>query len=204
MMTVYKIIKRVGDIFGSLVALIIFSPVTIVIAIMIKKEDGGPILFKQQRVGRNGRLFEMWKFRSMVVNAHSLKMELLEMKEAGGPTFKIKNDPRVTKIGRFIRQHSLDEIPQFVNVFLGDMSLVGPRPGLPEEVAAYSPKDARRLIILPGLTGLWQVSGRNNLSYQQMIKLDLWYVENRNVFLDVKILFKTFIQMFNTKDNGAF
>lgn len=201
---VYSIIKRGIDIVGSLIALVIFSPFCVYIMYKIKREDGGPILYKQERIGLDGRPFMMWKFRSMVVGAHAMKDKLLEDNESDGPIFKIKDDPRITKIGQWIRKHSLDEIPQFFNILKGDMSLVGPRPALPEEVEAYSTHDRERLRVVPGLTGLWQVSGRSNLTYEEMIDLDLEYVKRHGVLTDLKILLMTLWLMVDTKHSGAY
>lgn len=200
----YRGIKRFTDVLGGIVGLIVFSPITLWIAARIKLEDGGPILYSQVRVGENGQKFSLYKFRSMVVGAHSLKAVLEQKNESDGPIFKIKDDPRVTKIGKFMRKHSLDEIPQFINVIQGNMSLVGPRPALPEEVEVYSEYELQRLGSKPGLTGLWQVSGRSNLSFEKMVQLDIAYIEKKSLLTDIVILFRTVIQMFSTSDNGAF
>lgn len=199
-----NILKRLIDILGALVAIVVFLPISIVIAVKIKKEDGGPIFYTQERVGKDGKLFPMWKFRSMVVGAHSLKTELADLNETDGPIFKIKDDPRITNVGKFLRTHSLDEIPQFVNVLQGTMSLVGPRPALPEEVEEYSERALKRLTVKPGLTGLWQVSGRNNVSYEMMIDLDLTYVRQATIWMDIKILIITVVQMFLPGKSGAY
>lgn len=200
----YRGIKRFTDVLGGIVGLIVFFPITLWIAARIKLEDGGPILYSQVRVGENGQKFSLYKFRSMVVGAHSLKNVLEQKNESDGPIFKIKDDPRVTKIGKFMRKHSLDEIPQFINVIQGNMSLVGPRPALPEEVEVYSEYELQRLGSKPGLTGLWQVSGRSNLSFEKMVQLDIAYIEKKSLLTDIVILFRTVIQMFSTSDNGAF
>ena len=199
-----NVLKRLIDILGALVAIVVFLPISIVIAVKIKKEDGGPIFYTQERVGKDGKLFPMWKFRSMVVGAHSLKTEIADLNETDGPIFKIKDDPRVTNVGKFLRTHSLDEIPQFVNVLQGTMSLVGPRPALPEEVEEYSEKALKRLTVKPGLTGLWQVSGRSNVSYEMMIDLDLTYVNQATIWMDIKILIITVVQMFLPGKSGAY
>lgn len=199
-----NVLKRLIDILGALVAIVVFLPISIVIAVKIKKEDGGPIFYTQERVGKDGKLFPMWKFRSMVVGAHSLKTEIADLNETDGPIFKIKDDPRVTNVGKFLRTHSLDEIPQFVNVLQGTMSLVGPRPALPEEVEEYSEKALKRLTVKPGLTGLWQVSGRSNVSYEMMIDLDLTYVRQATIWMDIKILIITVVQMFLPGKSGAY
>lgn len=201
---VYFFGKRLIDFFGGIVAIIIFFPTSLFIALSIKIEDGGKIFFKQKRVGQNGKIFYMWKFRSMVEDAETLKGDLIKNQSANEIRFKMKDDPRVTNVGKFIRKRSLDEIPQFINVLKGEMSLVGPRPGLPEEYAEYSKEDAGRLMVSPGLTGLWQVSGRSNLTYSQMIELDLEYVRRCSLWLDIKILIATVIQMFAVENNGAY
>lgn len=204
MRIIRNVLKRLIDILGALVAIVVFLPISIVIAVKIKKEDGGPIFYTQERVGKDGKLFPMWKFRSMVVGAHSLKTEIADLNETDGPIFKIKDDPRVTNVGKFLRTHSLDEIPQFVNVLQGTMSLVGPRPALPEEVEEYSEKALKRLTVKPGLTGLWQVSGRSNVSYEMMIDLDLTYVHQPTIWMDIKILIITVVQMFLPGKSGAY
>lgn len=204
MRIIRNVLKRLIDILGALVAIVVFIPISIVIAVKIKKEDGGPIFYTQERVGKDGKLFPMWKFRSMVVGAHSLKTDIADLNETDGPIFKIKDDPRVTNVGKFLRTHSLDEIPQFVNVLQGTMSLVGPRPALPEEVEEYSEKALKRLTVKPGLTGLWQVSGRSNVSYEMMIDLDLIYVHQATIWMDIKILIITVVQMFLSGKSGAY
>lgn len=196
--------KRIVDICGSLCGLILFSPFFLIIPILIKAEDSGPILFKQTRVGLNGVHFVIFKFRSMCVDAESKKIYVIDDNEISGPMFKIKNDPRVTKIGKIIRRTSLDELPQFVNVLKGNMSLVGPRPPLVEEVKSYSKYDKNRLIVKPGMTGLWQVSGRNNLSFTEMVDLDLEYIKKQSLIYDFKIMFRTLLNMILIKKNGAF
>lgn len=204
-MRIVKIIdKRLVDICGSIFGLVLFSPFFLVIAILIKLEDFGPIFFKQTRVGINGTHFIMFKFRSMCIDADAQKENLLGDNEITGAMFKMKNDPRVTKIGKFIRKTSLDELPQFINVLLGNMSLVGPRPPLVEEVKNYSNRDKKRLLIKPGMTGLWQVSGRNNLSFSEMVNLDLTYIQKQSFWYDFKIMVKTLGNMFLVKKNGAF
>lgn len=204
-MRIVKIIdKRLVDICGSIFGLVLFSPFFLVIAILIKLEDFGPIFFKQTRVGINGTHFIMFKFRSMCIDADAQKENLLGDNEITGAMFKMKNDPRVTKIGKFVRKTSLDELPQFINVLLGNMSLVGPRPPLVEEVKNYSNRDKKRLLIKPGMTGLWQVSGRNNLSFSEMVNLDLTYIQKQSFWYDFKIMVKTLGNMFLVKNNGAF
>ncbi len=172
---------------------------------LIKIDDGGPVFFKQKRVGLNGTIFLMYKIRSMVIEAEELRSELLVKSDVEG-MFKMKNDPRVTNIGVFIRKHSLDELPQFWNVLKGDMSLVGPRPALIEEVETYSEEAKERLRVKPGITGLWQVSGRSDLSFNDMIELDLLYINNRSVLNNIIILFKTIMLIMPSKNkkNGAY
>jgi exopolysaccharide biosynthesis polyprenyl glycosylphosphotransferase len=160
-------------------------------AIAIKATDRGPIIFSQVRSGRNGRKFRMHKFRSMVVDAEKLKKELEKLNEMDGPVFKIKHDPRITRVGRFIRKTSIDELPQLFNVLFGDMSLVGPRPPLPSEVAQYQPWQRRRLSVKPGITGPWQVSGRNEISFEEWMRMDLDYIDNWSLWLDLRIIFMT-------------
>jgi lipopolysaccharide/colanic/teichoic acid biosynthesis glycosyltransferase len=161
------------------------------IATLIKLEDGGPVLFRQERVGKNGRRFTCYKFRSMVVDAEARKKELLKMNEADGPVFKINNDPRMTRIGSYIRKLSFDELPQFFNVFKGDMSIVGPRPPLLSEVMKYSRPQIRRLSMKPGITGSWQVWGRHTVTFKEWMKMDLDYIDNWSINMDLKIMVAT-------------
>lgn len=184
-------VKRILDIVASLVALILLSPIFLITAVIIKLSDGGPVLFGQERSGLFGRTFKMWKFRSMVINAEALKEKLESQNEMGGPVFKIKKDPRITRFGRFIRKSSIDELPQIWNVLKGDMSLVGPRPPIPSEVEKYERWQMRRLSMRPGITCIWQVSGRNNIDFDSWMKLDLQYIDNWTLFLDVKLILKT-------------
>ena len=184
--------KRIVDIVGSSAALFLLSPVFAAIALLIKLEDRGPVFFHQTRVGRFGRQFKMIKFRSMRVDAEQRLKELLAQNQhSHGITFKIKGDPRVTRIGRLLRKYSLDELPQFYNVLIGDMSLVGPRPPVPREVALYSLADRRRLAVKPGITCIWQISGRAEIDFPGQVKLDVRYIESRTFREDLKILFKT-------------
>jgi exopolysaccharide biosynthesis polyprenyl glycosylphosphotransferase len=184
--------KRALDILGSGMALLCLSPLFGFIALCIYLEDRGPILFRQIRVGRHGREFKMLKFRSMRVDAEARLKELLAKNQhTGGITFKIKQDPRVTRIGKWIRKFSLDELPQFWNVFRGDMSLVGPRPPVPREVALYTLADRRRLAVKPGITCIWQVSGRAEIDFPGQVQLDVRYIESRSLWQDIKILCKT-------------
>lgn len=183
--------KRAIDIAGSGLGLLLAGPVMIATAIAIKLSSKGPVFFKQNRSGRNGRTFTMFKFRSMVVDAEERKAKLMHLNEMSGPVFKISRDPRVTRVGAFIRRTSIDELPQLFNIFLGDMSLVGPRPPLPAEVEQYKPWQRRRLSVKPGLTGLWQVSGRNNVDFEEWMALDLRYIDDWSLWLDLKIIVRT-------------
>ncbi|MGG0744646.1 sugar transferase [Priestia megaterium] len=188
----YIFVKRLIDILGSLTGIILLSWLFIIISIAIKVEDPkGPIFFKQKRIGKNGSEFHMYKFRSMVSNAEEMLESLLAHNEVSGAMFKMKNDPRITRIGRFIRKTSIDELPQLWNVLRGNMSLVGPRPPLPREVQEYTFHHKQRLLVTPGCTGLWQVSGRNNVGFEEMVELDLKYIEKRTIWFDIKIIFKT-------------
>jgi len=183
--------KEILDRTLSFMLLILFSPLILLISLLVRISSRGPIFFKQQRVGLNGRRFTFYKFRTMVENAEQLKKNLLDKNEMDGPVFKIKKDPRITRLGRFLRKTSLDELPQLFNVFFGDMSLVGPRPPLPEEVSHYDLWHRRRLSMKPGLTCLWQVNGRNKINFEKWMKLDLEYIDNWSLLLDFKILLKT-------------
>ena len=199
----YRFIKRVFDFVASLLGLIILSPLFLLIAIAIKVEDPkGAVFYSQTRLGRGEVPFKMYKFRSMVSNADELLEKLLKDNEIDGAMFKMQDDPRVTKIGRFIRKYSIDELPQLLNVLQGSMSLVGPRPPLPREVEEYSDYDKQRLAVKPGCTGLWQATVRNSVGFDEMVKLDLTYISKRSVAFDVYILFKTMVIMF--KPNGAY
>jgi exopolysaccharide biosynthesis polyprenyl glycosylphosphotransferase len=186
------LVKRVFDIVVSSILMILLMPVFITVAVAIRLEDPGPILFKQRRVGRWGALFTMWKFRSMYTDAEDRKKELTAQNEMeGGVIFKMKDDPRVTKVGRVIRKTSIDELPQLWNVLKGDMSLVGPRPPVPREVDEYSLSDRRRLEVIPGITCIWQVSGRSDIPFDQQVELDVQYIQSQSFWTDIKILLKT-------------
>lgn len=185
------IIKRAFDLVVAGAVITILSPVLLITAMLIKFDSRGPIVFSQPRVGRNGQLFNAYKFRSMVPDAENKLREIEHLSDTEGHIFKMKNDPRVTRIGRFIRRFSIDELPQLFNVIKGEMSLVGPRPPLPREVNKYNSWEKKRLRIAPGLTGLWQVSGRSQLPFSDMVRLDIYYIENWSLWLDFKIIFKT-------------
>jgi exopolysaccharide biosynthesis polyprenyl glycosylphosphotransferase len=188
---VQHLAKRVTDVVISTVALALFMLPMLVIAALVKLDSPGPILFRQQRIGVRGTSFTIYKFRSMAIDAEARKVALADLNEGSGLLFKIRLDPRITRVGRVIRRYSLDELPQLFNVLIGDMSAVGPRPPLPEEVSKYADRVMRRLLIKPGLTGLWQVSGRSRLSWDESVRLDLFYVENWSVVGDIMILLRT-------------
>lgn len=185
------LVKRTFDIVVGALVSIVFAPLAAAIAVAIRIDSPGPILYSQVRVGKNGRQFRCYKFRSMVTNADQLLHQVAELNESSGPLFKIRNDPRLTRVGRFIRRYSLDELPQLINVYSGDMSLIGPRPNLPTEVEKYQEWMKRRLSVSPGLTGLWQVSGRSDLTFDEMVLLDIFYVENWSMGLDLSILLRS-------------
>jgi len=185
-------LKRLLDIFGASAGLVGLFPVFSLTWLAIKFEDGGPAFFVQQRVGVRGELFPMFKFRSMVINADALKDRLLSKNESGGGVlFKMKHDPRITRVGRLIRKLSVDELPQLVNVLRGDMSLVGPRPALPREVAQWAQKDRVRLAVKPGITCFWQIGGRSDIDFAGQVRLDVEYIRAQSFWLDVWILLKT-------------
>lgn len=190
---VYRFFKRALDVVASGIGLIILSPVFLIVSLAIKAEDPkGPIFYSQVRLGKGQRPFKMYKFRSMVVDADKKLEKLLKENEVKGAMFKMKEDPRITRVGKFIRKHSLDELSQLWNVLAGDMTLVGPRPPLEREVADYSEYDKQRLIVKPGCTGLWQVSGRNNVGFKEMVELDLKYIRKSDFWFDSYIILKTF------------
>lgn len=196
----YLICKRIIDLIASILGLIILSPLFLIIAILIKVEDPkGKVFFSQKRVGQHGKEFYMYKFRSMVSNAEELKEKLMDQNEMSGPMFKMKHDPRITKVGRFIRKTSIDELPQLINVLKGEMSLVGPRPSLPKEVAQFELWMMERLEVKPGLTCYWQVMGRNDIGFQEWMKLDVKYVHEKSTLVDIKLIFKTFFVLFGDK-----
>jgi exopolysaccharide biosynthesis polyprenyl glycosylphosphotransferase len=184
-------LKRLFDMLSSLVALIALSPLMISVAIAIKLTSRGAILFKQLRVGQHGKPFHMLKFRSMISNAEELKAKLMAQNEQTGPVFKMRRDPRITAVGRFIRKFSIDELPQLVNVLRGEMSVVGPRPPVPVEVAKYEAWQRRRLSVRPGLTCVWQVSGRNEISFEEWMYLDMQYIDHWSLGQDFQLILKT-------------
>ncbi|PWD51923.1 polyprenyl glycosylphosphotransferase [Serinibacter arcticus] len=195
-------VKRATDVILSAAALVVLSPLLLTIALLVRLGDGGPAFFRQVRVGANGRPFTMLKFRSMRVDAEDVRARLLEQDEGAGLLFKMKDDPRITRVGRVLRKLSLDELPQFLNVLGGSMSVVGPRPPLPDEVAAYEGDVGRRLLIKPGITGLWQVSGRSDLSWEESVRLDLMYVENWSITGDLALIARTVVTVL--RRDGAY
>lgn len=184
-------LKRAIDILGSLFFLVLLTPLFLVTALAILIEDGRPLFYNQIRVSRNGRLFTMYKFRSMFNNADEIKKTLQSDESTGSVIFKMKNDPRITRSGKIIRKFSIDELPQLWNVLVGDLSLVGPRPPLPDEVAAYSPTDTKRLTVTPGLTCIWQVSGRSDIDFETQVQMDIDYIKELTPTTDLKLLLKT-------------
>ena len=182
--------KRALDVAVSAALLVVLSPLLVLVALSIKLEDGGPVLFRQMRVGLRGRIFAMWKFRSMVLNAEALR-EKLQNEMSSNILFKMKNDPRITRIGKWLRRSSTDELPQLWNVLRGDMSLVGPRPPLPGEVERYRVEDRQRLLAKPGLTCSWQVGGRTEIDFDDQVRLDLGYIKSASLWVDIKLLFQT-------------
>lgn len=200
---VYFFVKRLIDILGSLFGLILLSPLFLVISYKIKNEEPeGPVFFSQERVGKKGKTFRMYKFRSMCIDAEEKFEQLLQHNEVEGAMFKMKDDPRITKIGKFIRKTSIDELPQLLNVLKGEMSLVGPRPPLIREVAEYTEYDRQRLLVKPGCTGLWQVSGRNDVGFNGMVYLDIKYISQVSLKQDLLIIIKTIYVML--KPNSAY
>ena len=199
----YSVTKRLIDIVGSLCGIILLSPLFLIVAILIKLEDPkGKVFFAQERNGRYPKTFKMYKFRSMVHNAEDLLKDLMDRNEQTGPVFKINDDPRITKVGKFIRKTSIDELPQLFNVLKGDMSLVGPRPPIPHEVDQYNSYQMQRLVVKPGLTCIWQVSGRNNIGFDEWVEMDIEYIKTRNLWLDIKLIFKT-VGVFFGDDNAS-
>ena len=196
----YYFIKRTVDILGALFGIVLLSPIMLVTALLIVLESKGTPVFSQTRVGKKEKLFKMYKFRSMVVNAETLLDKLKDKNEMSGPMFKMKEDPRVTRIGKFIRKTSIDELPQLFNVLMGDMSLVGPRPNLPKEVSQFTAYQKQKLWAKPGITCYWQVMGRNNIGFEQWIELDIKYIKERSLWIDLKLIIKTFGVLFGDKN----
>ena len=197
-----RYIKRPLDTLASLLGIILLSPFLATIAILVKLDSAGPVLFRQRRVGENGEEFWFYKFRSMVEDAEQLKQKLMHLNELEGPVFKICDDPRITRIGKFLRRTSLDELPQLLNVLKGEMSLVGPRPPLPAEVEKFEAWQRQKLAAKPGITCLWQISGRNHIGFTEWMRLDVEYIRKQSLGLDVKILARTLPAVFSRK--GAY
>ena len=198
----YHVVKRLFDIVASACGLILLSPLFLLLVIKIRSEDGGPAFYSQERIGKDEKPFKMWKFRSMIVDADKMLDKLEDQNEIDGAMFKIKDDPRVTKIGHVIRKYSLDELPQLWNVLIGDMSLVGPRPPLPSEVEEYTNYDKQRLTVMPGCTGLWQVTRRSEADFDEMVWLDIVYINHSGAWEDLKLIIKTVLVMVHP--NGAY
>lgn len=188
---VYLFFKRMLDIICSAVGIIVLAPLMIITAVMIKLDSKGPVLFKQERCGKDGARFNMLKFRSMVCNAEELLKGLKDKNEQAGPVFKIRNDPRITRVGKIIRRTSIDELPQLFNIIKGDMSIVGPRPPIPTEVEHYTEYQRQRLLVKPGLTCFWQVMGRNNIGFDAWVELDIKYIKERSFWLDLRLILRT-------------
>lgn len=196
----HSLLKRTIDIIGSLFGLIVLSPLFLIVAVVIKWEDPkGPVFFSQTRVGKDEKPFRIYKFRSMCTDAEDKLKDVLDRNFLSGAMFKIKDDPRITRVGKFIRKTSIDELPQFFNVLKGNMSLVGPRPSSRMEVDDYSNYDKKRLSVTPGCTGLWQVSGRNNIGFKEMVELDIAYIKKKSIWFDFKIMLKTVVIIINSR-----
>lgn len=198
----YLAVKRLGDILVSALALVLLSPVFLVVAALIKREDKGPALYVSNRVGKNGKIFKMYKFRSMCVDADKRLEGLKKLNERDGPAFKLHNDPRVTSVGRFIRKTCIDELPQLLNILKGDMSMVGPRPPLPAEYETYTQHQKERLAVKPGLTCYWQVHKGEQLSFDQWVELDLKYIQERSLMVDLKLIFRTVGVVLSARGEG--
>lgn len=194
---IYYFFKRIFDIFASGIAIILFSWLLLILVILVKCTSKGPAIYVSERVGKNGKIFKFYKFRSMKIDADSKLESLMKYNETGGITFKMKADPRITKFGKFLRKTSLDELPQLFNIFKGDMSIVGPRPCTKREYELYSAKDKLRLLVPQGLTGYWQIHGRSNTTFDEMINLDLKYIcERRGFFYDIWLIIRTVFHVF--------
>ncbi len=198
----YPVVKRTADVVLSTAALAVLSPGMLLVMAAICLDSPGKPIYVQKRVGKDGKIFSMYKFRSMCVNADKKLDELKDQNEMDGPVFKMAHDPRVTKVGHFIRKYSIDELPQLVNIIKGDMSIVGPRPPLPDEVSQYNEHQAGRLSVVPGLTCYWQVSGRSDVNFEEWVEMDLKYIRERSLLTDIKIILKTFRAVFSGK--GAY
>jgi lipopolysaccharide/colanic/teichoic acid biosynthesis glycosyltransferase len=196
----YYFTKRLIDLCFSLIGIIILSPIFLIVSFAIKLDSKGSVIFSQERVGQKGKIFKIYKFRSMVVNAEEYLDKLKSSNEMSGPMFKMKEDPRITKFGRFIRKTSIDELPQLINVLKGEMSLVGPRPNLPAEVAEFNSYQRLKLLAKPGLTCYWQIMGRNNIGFEDWMNLDMQYIEERNTLIDLKLIWETSFVLFGDEN----
>lgn len=196
----YSFVKRLIDFAGALFGIIVLSPILLIAALVIKIDSHGPVIFSQERVGKNGKLFKMYKFRSMVTNAEELLDKLKEKNEMSGPMFKMTKDPRVTKVGKFLRKTSIDELPQLFNIIRGEMSLVGPRPNLPREVEEFTSYQRQKLNVKPGLTCYWQVMGRSSIDFEDWMELDIKYLRERNLWVDIKLIVRTFFVLFGDRN----
>ena len=199
---IYKVVKRIADIIGGIIGLILLSPVFLILAICIKIDSKGPVIFAHKRIGKNGKEFNMYKFRSMYENAEEMIENFNEeQKIEWQENFKLENDPRITKVGKFLRKTSLDELPQILNIIKGDLSIIGPRPIVDEELKKYGDNKEKFLSITPGLTGYWQANGRSNTTYEERMQMELYYIDNQSLLLDIKIFFKTIVSVI--KKEGA-
>lgn len=199
---IYNFLKRIMDIVGSLVGLVVLSPLFLILFILVKMDSKGPVFFSHARLGYKGKIIKIYKFRSMVINAEELLNNLTpEQKEEFEKNFKLENDPRITKMGHILRKTSLDELPQLLNILKGELSIVGPRPIVEKEIELYGQYGAKLLMVKPGLTGNWQANGRSDTTYEERVQLDMDYIDNRSIWMDIKIIFKTFIAVF--KGEGA-
>ena len=199
---IYKVLKRIADIIGGIIGLILLSPVFLILAICIKIDSKGPVIFAHKRIGKKGKEFNMYKFRSMYENAEEMIENFNEeQKREWQENFKLENDPRITKVGKFLRKTSLDELPQIVNIIKGDLSIIGPRPVIGEELEKYGKNKEKFLSITPGLTGYWQANGRSNTTYEERMQMELYYIDNQSLRLDIKVFFKTIVSVI--KKEGA-
>lgn len=199
---IYKVVKRIADIIGGIIGLILLSPVFLILAICIKIDSKGPVIFAHKRIGKKGKEFNMYKFRSMYENAEEMIENFNEeQKREWQENFKLENDPRITKVGKFLRKTSLDELPQIVNIIKGDLSIIGPRPVIGEELEKYGKNKEKFLSITPGLTGYWQANGRSNTTYEERMQMELYYIDNQSLRLDIKVFFKTIVSVI--KKEGA-
>jgi lipopolysaccharide/colanic/teichoic acid biosynthesis glycosyltransferase len=196
-MSGYKLLKRIVDLGLSVLFIIVFSPLMLFLSYKIKKDSSGSAIFKQKRVGKDGKVFTFYKFRTMKVGAEKLQKQLRSYNEVDGPVFKMANDPRLTRIGKKLRDSNLDELPQLWNVVKGDMSLVGPRPPTPDEVKMYKKWQMKRLSVRPGITSLWHVNGRHKMGFDNWVKSDIYYITHQSIWLDFKILWRTFLMFLN-------